>query len=85
MRTVAVSIEDELAGAAGVINAQQALVVELAVRALASDDWRGAGTLSPAHWLTVQLGCTPANASRIVDIARHITEFPVLRETFRRG
>lgn len=80
-----VSLEDELAVVAGVVNAQQARIVELTVRALADDDWQGAGTLSPAHWLTIQLGVEPRVAKRIVEIARRIVEFPVLRSTFGRG
>ncbi len=80
-----VSLEGELAVVAGVVNAQQARIVELTVRALADDDWRGAGTLSPAHWLTIQLGVEPRVAKRIVEIARRIVEFPVLRSTFGRG
>lgn len=81
----ALSVEDELAVVAGIVNAQQARVVELVVSALERDEWRGAGVLSPVHWLTVQLGVASGSAKRIVEIARRIGGFPVVRARFGRG
>jgi hypothetical protein len=79
------SIEDELATVAAHLNVSHANLVEITARALADEGWSGSGIHSPAHWLMIQMGLSPARARQVVAIAERIVEFPVARDAFRRG
>ncbi len=79
------SWEDQLADVAGHLNVQHSRWVETTVRAIEVGGWQGERIRSVEHWLTVQMGASPASAEKIAKVAARVVEFPCVRASFARG
>ncbi len=72
----------EIAGQLNVLNAE--LVTHIA-DAIADHSWSGHGIHTPAQWLTIQLGASPARAKQLVETATHAASFPTIIGEFTAG
>ena len=79
------AFEAEVAEAAGVVNAAEARLVGLVVRALAEGFWEGWRIHTPAQWLMWKAGVSRSVALRVVALARRAPELPVTMAAFGEG
>jgi hypothetical protein len=79
------AFEAAVASAAGVRNAADAALVDLAVTALADGLWEGWKIHTPAQWLMWKAGASKRTAHQVVRLARRAGDLPTVMDTFRRG
>ncbi|CAN5723124.1 hypothetical protein BH20ACT4_BH20ACT4_03110 [soil metagenome] len=79
------SLQTDLAGVCGHVNALHASLVRLVADALDGRAWAQWGIHSPAHWLAWQAGLTATNAHKIVAVAEQRSAHPVTIAAFEAG
>ena len=78
-------VEGRLAEIAGQLNVLNAEIIGLTATAITDRSWCGYGIHSPAQWLTIQLGISPAHAKQIIEIAERSASFPTIIDEFASG
>ncbi|HPF81780.1 MAG TPA: hypothetical protein PKU75_12680, partial [Tetrasphaera australiensis] len=68
---------------AGELNHWHAQLVDLTARVIAADAWGAHGGIrSPAHWLALRAGLSPATAAHIVTLAQARARMPIVTGLF---
>ena len=80
-----VNPEVEVAEISGFLNVQHARLVRVVERVLDDGDWLGQGIHTPAQWLALRAGVSPARAQLIIRIAERRGSFPRVVEAFEAG
>jgi hypothetical protein len=79
-------LECEVNDIVGVLNSQNAALVDRVVVLLADERlWAGEGMTSMSAWVAWRAGMSPAMARSVVAIAERVAELPASVEAFRRG
>lgn len=79
-------VEELFDAAAGYLNAQHARLVSATAWLLEHvDEWQGDGVWTPEAYVAWRTGVSRSTATKIVNIARRVDEFPHCVATMRRG
>ncbi len=85
MSSIGTQRETRMAEIAGQLNVLNAELVTIVAGAIADHSWSGYGIHSPAQWLTIELGVSPAHAKHLVETATHAAAFPTIMGEFTAG
>ncbi len=85
VRATILDPEAEIAEISGFLNVQHARLVRVVEQALVDGDWLGQGIHTPAQWLALRAGISPARARLIVRVAERRNSFPEVVEAFEAG